>query len=464
LRLANGLAGYAAYLFQTLWPDNLAVFYPYPARVPGWEIAGAGLLLLFVTALAVGLARRFPYLPVGWLWFLGMLVPVIGIVQVGGQARADRYTYLPQIGLCLLVAWGARDLAASRRRWRPLLGAGALMAIAALSVCAWKQTAHWRNSETLWNHALACTPNNAFAHDNLGDIFILKGRPEEAIGQFQLAIRIKPDDAEAYYNLGVILASGGKDVEALEDYRLAVQFNPNHVDAHNNLGSLLAKQGQIAEAIEQFQQAVQVKADGTEARYNLGVALAAQGRREEAAGQFRQVIQFKPDHAAAHYHLANLLAAEGRREEAVEHYRRAVESMPNLVPAHYQLGVAWQTQRNFGAAITEYQKVLELYPGHLPARLNLAWLLATCPEASIRNGPRAVELARPAVQLAGTASPQVFDTLAAAYAEAGRFSEAVQAARQACDLAGAQPEGPLASAILARLRLYEANTPYHEKP
>jgi tetratricopeptide (TPR) repeat protein len=464
LRLANGLVSYVVYIFQMLWPSHLAVFYPYLARGPGWEMAGAGALLLFTTVLAVVFARRLPYLLVGWLWFLGMLVPVIGIVQVGGQARADRYTYLPQIGLYLLAAWGMRDLTASWRHRRQVLGAGALTVITVLIVCAWRQTSYWRNSESLWIHTLACTPDNAVAHRNLGDVFVMQGRSAEAIEQFQQVIKIKPDDAEAHYNLGVAFASQGRDVEAVEHYRKAIQFNPDHAEAHNNLGSLLAKQERPDEAVKQFQQAVRIKPDYIEARYNLGIALASQGRFDEAAGQFRKAIQFKPDYVAAHHNLGNMLAVQGRLDEAIGHYRRALELKPDFVQAHYRLGVALQAQRNFGAAITEYRKVLELDPKQLPVHIDLAWLLATCPESSLRNGSGAIELARQAGQLSDGEFPQILDTLAAAYAESGQFPKAVETARRAIDLANAQHNSVMAEVIRTRLQLYEANSPYHEKP
>jgi protein O-mannosyl-transferase len=323
-RLANGLVSYVAYIFQMLWPAHLAVYYPHPAREPVEEAAVAGMLLLLVTAGVVVYARRFPYLPVGWLWYLGMLTPVIGIIQVGTQTRADRYTYLPQIGLCLLVAWGLRDLTVAWRYRRRVLGAGALVWIAALMVCAGRQTSYWRDSELLWSHTLAGNPDNAVARRNLGDVLVLQGQPAAAIEQFEQAIRIKPGDAEAHYNLAAVLAAQGRETEAAEHYRKAIQFNPGHAEACNNLGSLLAKQGQLDEAINQFQQAVRAKPDYPEARYNLGIAFASQGRLDDAALQFQKVIQLRPDDVAAHLNLGNILAAKGRLAEAIGHYRRAL--------------------------------------------------------------------------------------------------------------------------------------------
>jgi protein O-mannosyl-transferase len=464
LRLANGLVSYGAYLLQTLWPVRLAVLYPHPAVIPPGEIAAAGALLVVVTALAIRFARRIPCLPVGWFWFLGMLLPVIGFVQVGEQARADRYMYLPQIGLCLMVAWGVKDLTAAWRWRRQVLGTGMLGVVIALGVVAWRQTGYWRNSELLWTHTLACTANNATAHKSLGSTFVIQGHREEARAEFLRAIELKPDYAEAYYNLGVILADEGNEAQAVEQYRKAIQFDPANAEACNNLGSLLVKQGRRDEAIELFQRAVQHKPDYPEAHYNLGLALAESGRYDEAANCFQNAIQSRPGYAAACHNLGNVLAAQGRLEEAIAQYQRAIQLMPELAPAHYRLGVTLQTRRNFGAAAAEYRKVLALEPKQPAARLQLAWLLATCPDASLRNGAEAVELAQQARELAGSESPQLLDTLAAAYAEAGRFPEAVAMARQALDLAGAGRDNVIIEALQTRLHLYQANSPYHEKP
>jgi tetratricopeptide (TPR) repeat protein len=532
-RLLNAVVSCGAYVGQMVWPENLAVLYPYHPDMPVWPVAGAGVLLLSVTVVAFLAARRFPYLPVGWLWYLGMSAPVIGIVQVGFQSHADRYTYLPQIGLYVVVVWAVRDLTASWRHRRQVLGAGALVVIAALMVCAWKQTSYWRNSESLWTHALACTSGNYIAHYNLGDAVTGQGRLAEAIGHFQKAIEIKPDYAAAYYNLGcafdkqgrfdkaiahyqkaleihphyakadnnlgVVLLEEGRLDEAVEHCQKALEINPDYVEAYYNLGCAFDKQDRLAEAIGAYQKAIEIKPDYAEAHYNLGCVFDKQGRLDEAIEQFQKAIQIKPDYAGAHYNLAgvfglrnqleaaaeqyrkaveikpdyvdahgnlaNVLTAQGRLDEALKEYQRTLELAPHSAQAHYKLGLALQTQHHFAAASAEYQRALELDPQHLPARLNLAWLLATGPEASLRDGNRAVALARQAEQLANQGeSPRIFDTLAAAYAEAGRFDEAVETAKRALNLPATQNNRPLAEAIQSRLKLYEAHSPYHEKP
>jgi tetratricopeptide (TPR) repeat protein len=498
LRLENALVNYATYIYKMLWPENLAALYPYRAGTPAWEIVAAGGLLLFVTVLVVAFARRFPYLVTGWFWYLGMLVPMIGIVQAGFVTRADRFTYLPQIGLYLIMAWTIKDLTASWRYRRQILGVAAASVIAALMVCAWKQTSYWRDSKSLWIHTLACTPDNAVAHlnlglalgtegrldeaiehfqraseispnhpqayNNLGNVLVWKGRPEDAIANFARAIQIQPDYAEAHNNLANMLAKKGQFAEAIAHYQKAIQLNPDYADAHYNLGIVLVRQKQSAEATRQFQLALQINPDNAGAHYNLGVVFGLQGDLGKAVEQYRKAIENKPDYADAHGNLANVLVAQGRLDEAVKEYRRTLELVPDSAQAHFRFGQALQMLHNFAAAKTEYQKVLELDPKHLPAHLSLAWLLATCPEASLRDGNKAVELTQQAEQLAGGESPQILDTLAAAYAAAGRFGEAVETAKRALNLSATQDNKPLAEAIPSRLKLYEAGSPYHEKP
>jgi tetratricopeptide (TPR) repeat protein len=497
-RLANGLVSYVTYILKMFWPDNLAVFYPYPAGTPTWEIAVAGALLLFVTIQAVRFARRCPYLLVGWLWYLGMLVPVIGLVQVGAQSHADRFTYLPQIGLYLVMVWAVRDVTASWRYRRQVLGAAAGIVIATLMAGAWRQTSYWRNNETLWTHTLACTSGNYLAHNNLGDALMGQGRFAEAIKHFQKVIEIKPgfaaafnnlgtaflnqgrlDEAAEYYhraleiypgfaevhnNLGLLLARQGRAAEAIEQYQKAIELNTNHAEFYINLGNLLAAQGRTAGANAQLHRAIELKPDFAEAYYNLGMAFGTLGQLDEAVGQYRKAIQLKPGYANAHGNLANVLVAQGRLDEAITEYQQTLALEPKSAQAHYRFGQALQTQHKYEAAEKEYQKALEWEPRHLPAHLSLAWLMATCPEATIRNGDKAVEQVEQAGLISGAESSQQLDTLAAAYAEAGRYPEAVKTVTRALNLATTNHDETLVNGLRTQLKLYEANAPYHEPP
>jgi tetratricopeptide (TPR) repeat protein len=464
LRLNNALVSVVTYITQMVWPANLAAFYPYRFDTPAWQITGAGVLLLFITVLAFRTAQRFPYFLVGWLWYLGMLVPVIGLVQVGGQAHADRYTYLPQIGLYLVIVWVIRDWTAGWRWRRPALGMAAFSVVAVLMVCSLKQTAYWQSDESLWTHALACTSENYTAHNNLGYVLVAQGQPAEAIKHYQEALAINPNYSEVINNLGTALLNQGRLDEAAKYYHRALEIYPDFAEAYNNLGILLTKQGQTVEAIEQYRKAIELNPSRAEFYNNLGNLLSKQGRTDEAIEQFQKALEVAPDNAKVRFNLANILTAKGRWDEAIEQYQQALKQMPDSIHAHYQLGLALQSRSKFAAAITQFQKVLELDPKHVTARNNLAWLLATCPENSLRDGKKAAELAQQAVQLSGGKSPEILDTLAAAYAEAGRFPEAVATAQRALDLSAVQNNKPLAEVIQNQLKLYEANSPYHEQP
>jgi tetratricopeptide (TPR) repeat protein len=463
-RLANALISYVTYIFQTVWPHNLAVFYPYRFDIPTWQIAGAGGLLLFITLLAFRIARRFPWFVTGWLWYLGMLVPVIGLMQAGDQSHADRYTYLPQIGLYLVVVLAIRHGTASWRWRRQVLVVTAGMVLAVLMAGAWKQTACWRNNESLWTHTLACTADNYIAHNDLGEDLLERGWLDEAMDHFKKVVKIAPTYADGYYNLGNALMQSGHLGEAMELFRKVLVIQPRHLKANNNLGVALMRSGRPDEAIVYCQKAIDLNPDYAEAHYNLGAAFGVLGRLDEAVEQYRKAIQLKPDYADACGNLANVLATQGKFDEAVKAYQQTLELVPQSAQAHFRFGQALQGQRNFEAAMKEYQKALDLAPQHLSAHLGLAWLLATCPVASLRDGNKAVELGQQAEQLAGSESPQILDTLAAAYAEAGQYPEAIETAKRALNLSATQNNPPLAEAIQARLKLYEAGTAYHEKP
>ena len=255
LRVGNAFISYVTYLGQMFWPSGLAVLYPFPAN--GWplrEMILAPALLILISAGVFVLRKSRPYLLVGWLWYLVMLAPVIGILQVGSQARADRYTYLPQIGLCLMLTWAAADLCARWRCSRLILGGLSTVILAALIYCAHVQASYWRNSESLWTHTLACTSGNFIAHNNLGNALFQKGKVDDAIAHYKKALQINPDDADAHNNLGIALRQKGKVDEAIAHYKKALQINPDDAEAHNNLGAALFQKGKVDEAIAHYQE------------------------------------------------------------------------------------------------------------------------------------------------------------------------------------------------------------------
>jgi Flp pilus assembly protein TadD len=327
-RIANALVSYVAYSGQFFYPVGLAVFYPLPQNaLPAWKIVGCGLLLAGISLAVLVCRRKCPYLLVGWLWYLGMLVPVIGLVQVGSQAMADRYTYLTQIGLYIALAWGAERVSRDCAYRQRVAAVTSALAVTSLTCCAWQQVSYWKDGEAVWTHTLACTSKNHLAHGALAIVLAEHGRVDEAIAHYRTALRIKPDWELAHYNLGLALAGRGQIDEAIAHYRMAWKIKPDYVEALNNM----------------------------------------------------------------------------------------------------------------------------------------AWIRATHPDPKFRDGPEAVRLACRVIELSSS-NAAALDTLAAAYAEAGRFAEAVRTAREALDLSAQQNQQALAESLQAKLRLYEARTPFRESP
>jgi tetratricopeptide (TPR) repeat protein len=360
-RINNAVVSYLLYIWQMLWPMNLSVFYPHPEnRLPLWEIISCLVLLICATTVAIALRKRRPYLITGWLWYLGMLVPVIGLVQVGWQGRADRYTYLPQIGLYIAATWGMADLAAFYRQQRTTLSTAAILVIAALTWCASVQTSYWRDSERLFRHAAAVTTNNDVADNNLGIVFLGQGKLDDAISLLQRAVDLRPDNSPAHENLAKALLQKGLVAEALIHYRKLLDLQPDNMEVHNIVGTVLVQQGRVAEGVD------------------------------------------------------------------------------------------------------EWQKVLVVDPDNGNAMSNLAWVFATSPDPSLRDGPKAVQLAEQALRISGGRIPILVRTLAAAYAESGRFSEAIQTAQRGIELANSQGNSALVMELQGAIALYQEQQPLRD--
>ena len=362
-RLANATVACIAYLGKMLCPAGLTVCYPLPpGSWPAWKVGALAMLLLAVSAAAFAARRRRPYLLCGWLWYLGTLVPVIGLVQVGNQALADRYTYLTQVGLYAALAWGARDMVASRPSRRRALAAVSVLVLAALMVRAWQQTLYWRNSERLWRHALACSSNNVTAHTNLGLALLDGGKADEAIEQFQKALEIKPDDYYTHNGLGQALAERGQTKKAIDHFRKAVEVLSCYAPAHNRLGQALAGEGQVDEAMVHFQKALEVNPDYPEAHNNLGLMFIARRQVDEAILHFRKAVEIRPNYAPAHSNLGTALAGRGQIDVAITHYRKALEILPDYVPTRLLLAKTMAGCGRIDEAIGQYRKVLEIAP------------------------------------------------------------------------------------------------------
>jgi len=341
IRMANALLSYVIYMGKMIWPQKLAVFYPHPGQsLPMWQAAGAGLLLLLISIAVIRVGRRYPYLPVGWLWYVGTLVPVIGLVQVGAQAMADRYTYVPLLGLFIMIAWGVPDLLGSWRYGKPVLTVAATSLLAVLIVCSSFQTSHWKNSLTLFDHALRVTSNNSQIHNNLGNVLTRTGKLQEAISHYTEALEISPNYAEPHINLGVVLAEQGRLDEAIKHYSLALQLKPNSAELHNNLGVALFTRGDIPGAVRNYLAAVQLKPDYAEAYNNLGNALAQLEKLVEAEVHYSKALKIRADYPEAHNNLGVALARQGRLEEAIGHFKKALHLKPAYLQAQTNLEIA----------------------------------------------------------------------------------------------------------------------------
>ncbi len=292
-RAANALISYVAYLAQFFWPSGLAMFYPYPPSLPAWQIAGSALILIAITALSI----RRPYLTVGWLWYLGTLVPVIGLVQVGLQARADRYTYIPMVGISIMLAWGVAEI--MERRARFTLAALSVLVCAAWLAFTWVQVPYWRNSIALFDHAIASTENNFIAHLNLGVVLAEQGRTKDALRHLYAAVEEKPDHNDGHDSLGAVLGQMGRTQEAAEQFRQAIRIQPNDSEAHCNLGNVLLAQGSIADASNEFRTALRIYPDFATAHFGLGAALLNLGQTDEAIAQFTEALRLDPGMAPA---------------------------------------------------------------------------------------------------------------------------------------------------------------------
>jgi Flp pilus assembly protein TadD len=420
-RMCEAPVWFVTYLGQMIWPAGLTVVYTHPeACLPWWP---AALVLCGLLSLWIFLLRgKHPWLWMGWLWNMGMLVPAIGIVQISRHARADHYTYLPQIGLYAGLTWVAAEWAGESRRRRLALGGVAATVLCVLAVAARHQASFWRDSKTLWTHTLECTRDNFIARNGLGLALFREGRLEEAAAQYREALRIYP----AY------------------------------PDAHNNLGDTLFQQGRTEEATAQYLEALRIIPFNAVVHNNLGNALFQLGRTKEATAQYREALRINPAYANAHNNLGNALLQQGRTEEATAQYREALKINPAYANAHNNLGNALLQGGHAGEAAGELQKALDLQPDNVTAQNSLAWLLSTAPEASLRDGVRALELATMANQSTSGSNPLILRTLAAAYAGTKQFSRAAQTAQNALQLAEAQSNNTLAEALRREIKRYEA--------
>ena len=373
-RLENAVVSYVAYIRDMFWPAGLAVLYPYPRALAIPAVAAAGLALAGISILVARQARARPYLAVGWCWYLGTLAPVIGLVQVGTQARADRYTYVPMIGLFLMLCWGAAELVQRLPRARNAGVAAAVLACTACLVVTWFQIQYWASSETLLRHALEVTSDNFITHHNLADYYLQQNRNEEARQEDAEAVRIEPMYPEARLNLALALSQLGRPADAEAEYRQALELHPEGkllYVGHSGLGAVLAAQHRTAEALPELQLAARLKPDSAESHYNLGTALQELGRNQEAASEFAAAVRLAPDDSEARKRLAMALVVQGKPNEAVDEFAAVAQLRPGDAVIQYDLAIALARAGRLDEAIQHFSEALRLRPDFASAREGL---------------------------------------------------------------------------------------------
>jgi len=392
-RLANAVVSVAAYLGKFFWPFNLVIGYPRPAHWPAVTVAGATLLVLSISVLALWQRRRRPWLLVGWFWFLGLLVPVIGLVQVGLQSMADRYTCLPILGLQLALLWTLRTVTLPPAAlWlRPVAVA---LVLAGCAARTWNQLAVWQNPHTLYAHALAVSPDNYLAHDYLGTTLLGDGRNAEAESHFRRAIELKPDYVVAHRRLGLTLEKLGRDSEALAVYEALLKFQPDDAESQYRCANVLARLDRDAEALPHYERAVQLQPGFEPAQSHFADSLRAVNHLDDACARYRRAIQLQPDDAEAHFGLGVSLEDLGHADEALASYRQAVQLKPAFADAQYNTGVLLLNRDQPADAATHFQSAIESRTNYAAAYVGLG--LA---EEKLNRLPEAVQHLEQARQL-----------------------------------------------------------------
>ncbi|MBW2602832.1 MAG: tetratricopeptide repeat protein [Deltaproteobacteria bacterium] len=410
-RIANAFVSYVSYVLKMFWPSKLAVFYPHPGdSLPAWQIIGAALLIACACFFAIRMARKYPYVGIGLYWYLGTLVPVIGLLQVGEQAMADRYTYIPLIGFFIIVAWGVSDLSMRWRYRKIFLGIPTAIILSAMAVCTSYQLTYWKNGITLFEHAIEVTENNYKVQNNLGTAF---GQIDidKAVYHYKEALKIKPDYVTALYNLGTALLKKKNYDEAVVYFKKVLKINPQKTDARMNLANVLFIQGKYDEVFSHYNKIIKTDSKNTDARmdlanifflqakpekaishyreilktdsenanahYNLAYMLSAQKNTDQAEYHYKETLRINPNHEKAHYNLANIELKQGKLKEAFTHFAEAIKIKPDFVQAYNKIGLMLFKQRKFNNAKVFFSKALNIDPNCSEARKNLEILNQT---------------------------------------------------------------------------------------
>ena len=457
-RLANATQSYVLYLQHMVWPLNLATRYPLPDEFSAPQVIGSLLLLIGITVTALYFRRQAPHLLVGWLWYLGTLVPVIGILKMGAMtAMSDHYMYVSLLGVYIAIAWQLAMWARQSPKLKYIISGFVALTLVVLAPLTSQQIAVWRNSETLWTHTLSVDDESSIAHNNLGQVLLRSGRANEALGHFQDAVRIKPNYVEAHANAGNVMLSLGQPDEAISRYRTALAIAPRNAEVHYNCGVVFQQLKRWDEAIEHYEEALRIMPQLAVAHNNCGLALRALGRTQKAIDHFRQATQVDPNFVVAYINHGVDSRSLGRNTEAIEQFEQALRIEPENFAANYNYAIALQAVKRRAEALKRFETAAKLQPNNGGVHYGLAWIMATAPEDELRDGRRAIKHARRAVEFIKD-NAFMFDALAAAHAEVQEFAKAVKWQEQAVEMAAGKGD----SALKARLELYKQQLPYRQ--
>ena len=454
------------YLGKLIWPSSLTFIYP------RWTISSTRLLdyawLLTAAGLcaAIYFARRYVGrgVEVAAVFFVATLSPVLGFIMLYTFRYtfvADHYQYLASIGPIALVSASVVSLAGTLKGGRPLIFGTAVAIVGTLAVLTWRQSAMYADIEALWRTTLARNPACWMAHNNLGVVISQKGEIDEAIVHYRTALQMQPDYSDADYNLGNALLQKGEIDGAISYFQEAMKLEPSYM-AHEGLGAALVRRGEVHEAIFQFQAALKLRPNDPDGHSNLAVVLIRDGKVDEAIAHWQESLKLRPNNAKIQNYLAAVLLQKGQVKEAMAHWQKSLELQPNNADTVNNLGIALSQDGRLSEAIALWEKALALQHDNLSALSNLAWVLATSADPAIRDGAKAVEFAKKALQLSGGNNPKIFRLLAAGYAESGRFSEAIDTAQRGWELASAQGNSALANELERNIALYRANSPLRD--
>jgi tetratricopeptide (TPR) repeat protein len=424
-RISTAFVSYLAYLRKLFWPTALSPIYLHPGNWSWLQITSSIACLALFCLIAVRALANPPrrlWLPCGWFWFLGTLVPVIGIIQVGNQTIADRYTYLPSVGIFIICAWGIAEATGRYRRQKMLIAGASALAVVCLGIATFWQARYWKSSETLFTHALKVSANNYIAYLNLGTDLLQRHKLQEAITMLREGLRVSHDFPEA----------------------------------HLSLGEALAMAGQYEEAIEHFSAAARLKPQSAPAQLDWGMTLELQGKPGQGREHFIQAVTLQPHFFEAQIQLGNSLMREGQVDDAIKHFQQAVAEKPDSAEAHHYLATAFAVQQSYPEAGNEFNATLKIQPDNAGVLNDFAWMLTAKAPANPENLDVAIKAARRACDLTSNLEPIYLDTLAAAYSEAGSFTNSIIAARAGLEAAKRSGQSQVVSRLETRLHGYES--------